>query len=235
MRIMVGIPTLDNVYWKFFLHTVPLIAKLKTNHLVSLCCVNRCAIDRARDITVEIAFKKDCDRILFIDDDTLIPDDTFEKLNPLLDDDKILSASGISYQRGHPFLPMVYKFKDFKFENIGPKWHSNQLIQWPDEPFRVSCNGMGVSLLDVHKMRDIPKPCFSRNGPGTEDFFFYEKVAAMGYEAWVDPSVKATHIGNRSEVTCENHSEFRRESVLKDAQLVEDEGSGRGMVMEAVL
>lgn len=231
MKVMVGIPTLDNVHWEFFLHTTPIIAKLRLKHEVILCCVNRCSIDRARQMTVESAFSGDIDRLLFIDDDTLIPTSTFNKLNSLLDNEKILSASGVSYQRGYPYWPMAYKYEDFDWASEKTHNQSHQIIAMPDKPFRVSCNGMGVSLLDVNKMRDIENPCFSRLGPGTEDFYFYSKVWKAGYEAWIDPSVQAVHLGDRVKVDKFNVDELRGVSIRK----MHDESSGRSVLMEAVL
>lgn len=231
MKIMIGIPTLDNVHWEFFLHTTPILARLRLDHEVVLCCINRCSIDRARQMVVENAFAQKADRVLFIDDDTLIPADTFERLNNLLEGEKVLSASGVSYQRGYPYWPMVYKYQDFDWKNSTPDYHSHQVVEMPNEPFQVSCNGMGVSLLDVGLMKEVAEPCFSRNGMGTEDFYFYQKVFVAGYEAWVDPSVQATHMGEREKVNEHNATDLRGRAL----SAIVGESSGRALKGEATL
>ncbi len=194
MKLMIGIPVLDNVSWPFFLYTSALIGKLARKYELELCFVNRCAIDRAREITVTDAIQRKCDRLLFIDDDTIIPANTVELLNPLLENEKAIVASGFCYQRGYKYMPMVYRYEGLEWGKGQP-----QLIEpFPKEPFQVSCTGMGVSLLKVSLLEVIQKknpPCFGRAGYGTEDFYFFEKVSKEGLTAWVNPDVEATHLG----------------------------------------
>ncbi len=196
MKLMIGIPVLDNVSWSFFLHTSCLIGKLAKKHEIELCFVNRSAIDRAREITVQDALARDCDYILFIDDDTIIPFSTVELLLPLLkNNDKAICASGFCYQRGYSYFPMVYRYKDFEWG----KGESSQLLEpFPKEPFRISATGMGVSLIKVKLLKEIDKddaPCFGRDGAGTEDFYFFKKCWKKKFETWLNPNVEATHLG----------------------------------------
>ncbi len=206
---MLGIPVLDNVSWPFFLYTSALVGKLAKKYSLELCYVNRAAIDRAREITVTDAIQRDCDRILFVDDDTLIPFDTVERLEPLLEREDAVVASGFCYQRGYRYLPMVYRYE-------GLEWGkgSSQLIEpFPEEPFQVNCVGMGISLLKVSLLKKLEKKlgdCFGRDGPGTEDFYFFSKAAKMGYTTWVHPKVEATHMGNPVWINSSNATELRR-------------------------
>jgi len=225
---MLGIPMLDSVSWQFFLFTGKLIGKLARDYdKFYLNCVNRCAIDRAREITVQDAFARDCDYILFIDDDTLIPGDTVERLLKLLEgNDQAIAASGFCYQRGYKYMPMVYRYHDLVWGQ-----GDSQLIEpFPDKPFRVSATGMGISLLKVSLLRELERDlgdAFGRDGPGTEDFYFFAKAYKMGFETWVDPSLEATHLGPSEWINSKTVDAMR----TRDHKVVymPEEDGGRGM------
>jgi len=228
MKLMLGIPMLDNVSWQFFLFTGTLIGKLARKYdKIFLNCVNRCAIDRAREIIVQDAFARDCDYILFIDDDTLIPDSTVERLLPLFDkNEHVVAASGFCYQRGYKYLPMVYRYEDLIWGQGTP-----QLIEpFPKEPFRVSATGMGISMLKVSLLKKLEQDlgdAFGRDGPGTEDFYFFCKAYKMGFETWVDPSLEATHLGPAEWINSRTVNAMR----TRDHKVIymPEEDGGRGM------
>jgi hypothetical protein len=167
------------------------------------------------------------DRLLFIDDDTLVPFDCVDKLEALLQSHPdAISASGFCYQRGYSYMPMVYQYPDYVWAS-----GSCQLIEpWPSEPFRVSANGMGVCLLDVAKLAEIEKqdsPVFGRNGIETEDFYFYHKADKAGFTSWCDPSVEAKHLGDQVLVSSENASELRSRDHVAIYR-IQNEPTGRG-------
>lgn len=208
MKLMLGMPVLDNVSWPIFLYTCTLVGKLAKRHELALSFPNRCAIDRARQIIVDDAIVGGFDRILFIDDDTIIPFETVDLLEPLLEREDAVCASGFCYQRGYKYFPMVYRYEDLVWGKGQP-----QLLQpFPDEPFQVSCVGMGISLLKVpllKKLKEKLGDCFNRDGGGTEDFYFFKKAYDMGYTTWVHPKLEATHLGDRLWVSSENADELR--------------------------
>lgn len=211
MRLVVGIPVLDNVHWKFFLHTTTLVGKLAKEHDVHLCIVNRCAIDRARQIVVDTAMSIKADRILFIDDDTIVPLDTVEHLNPLFEDD-VIAVSGFCYQRGYPYHAMVYHYPEGDWSR---RDHSNQMLEpFPDEPFEVSAVGMGICMLDVNLMRSIEGDCFSRDSKGTEDFYFFAKAKRAGFKVICHPKVQAGHLGMNEYITSANALELRQRDMI---------------------
>ena len=101
----------------------------------------------------------------------------------------------------------------------------NQMYKpFPEKPFRVSANGMGISLLNVkllEKVQEKDKRCFDRAGPGTEDFVFYEKACRYGFESWVDASVQGIHLGDPVELHEKNVDAYRRLSMVN---FLPDEG-----------
>jgi len=216
MKLLLGIPVLDSVSWQFFLRTSQLIGRLAKKYELGLCYVNRSAIDRAREITVTDAIALECDYILFVDDDTIIPADTVEALLPILEEkEDAVSASGFCYQRGYKYLPMVYRYKDLEWG----KGEAQLLEPFPSEPFQVSATGMGVSLLKVSLLKKIEEKygdCFNRDGSGTEDFYFYRKAWQAGYTSWVHPGVEATHLGNHEYINSSTAKDLR----IRDHNLI---------------
>lgn len=206
MKICIGIPVLDNVDYRFFLATSANIGVWSRKHKLFLDTPNRCAIDRAREIIVRDAIEAKCDYILFIDDDTLLPEDTLDQLLPIFEkDESIIAVSGFCFQRGYKYMPMVYKYE--RQFGIG----SCQMIDpWPEEPFEVHAVGMGVCMLKVDLLAKISEPCFGRDGPGTEDFYFFRKAHQAGYKTYVNPKVEAIHIGERILVGSKNVNDLRR-------------------------
>ncbi len=233
--ILVGIPVLDNIGWKFFLWTTTLVAKLAKTYRTEFCLINRAAIDRARQMIVETAITKECDRLLFIDDDTILPLDVVERLNLILEADleKRVSASGICYQRGHPYFPMLYRWKDFKW-GLTDDGSCQIYKPFPAKPFRVSANGMGISLLNVPLLKVIQekqKPCFDRVGPGTEDFVFYEKAHRCGFESWADARIEGIHLGDPVEISSHNADGYRSLSMTNYLP----DGGSRAQIGEVTL
>jgi len=232
MKLLIGIPVLDNVNWRFFLYTTTQVARLAKEYDIAFCTPNRCSIDRARQMCVEAAFKEEADYLLFIDDDTILPLNAAKTLLPLLEPEDVISASGVSFQRGYPYMPMVYRFKDFDFSD---RTTANQLVPpFPLEPFEVSANGMGVSLLKVKLLKEIPEPCFGRDGPGTEDFYFYRKASEKKFKSLVHPDVTALHMGEPMLIGPTNADGLRGLSVssMIPAEFLSKEDGGRAHVCE---
>lgn len=69
-------------------------------------CPERMAIDTARNTAAEMAMNMNCDYLMFLDDDVMIPVDTLEGL---LKSDKDVVA-GLVIIRGYPFNNMAFKF-----------------------------------------------------------------------------------------------------------------------------
>jgi glycosyltransferase involved in cell wall biosynthesis len=68
----------------------------------------RMAIDTARNTAAQMAMEMNCDYLMFIDDDVMVPPDTLEKL--LLADKDIIA--GLVIIRGYPFNNMAFKYKE---------------------------------------------------------------------------------------------------------------------------
>ena len=68
----------------------------------------------------------------------------------------------------------------------------------PDEPFWAEAAGFAVVLLEtkvLQAVRHTSGTCFEPTIRLGEDFEFCRKALRCGYRVFVDPSIKAGHIG----------------------------------------
>lgn len=111
MRIMVLVNTLQSVssfvyanHVDFFVWT----AKNRPDIEFRFYTPHRMSIDNARNTAADLAMKMQCDYLMFIDDDVMIPKNT---LDLLLKADKDIAA-GLVIIRGMPFNVMAFRWMD---------------------------------------------------------------------------------------------------------------------------
>jgi hypothetical protein len=144
---------------------------------------HRLSIDKARNAAAQHALSLDCDYLMFIDDDVMVPPDTFKKL---VDAQKDIIA-GLVMIRGLPFNVMA--FKGDRDENgvlkrnilgnlmLGyfndlPKNEDGTLVEL------AKCEAVGFSccLINMDVIRAIEPPYFITGPSYTEDVFFCLKA-----------------------------------------------------------
>lgn len=133
--------------------------------------------------------------ILTIEEDNAPPADGLLKLYESMD--KYDVVQGLYWTKGEGGQPMVYG--DCK---VIPK---NFVPQKPIAETVMECNGLGMGFnlfkLDIFKNKDLPKPWFKtvqEVGPGgarayTQDLYFFEGAAKLGYRFACDCRVKVGH------------------------------------------
>lgn len=212
-KTLVGINTLANIdQWVYnshmpFFFDLGRIRERKGDKFI-LFAPPRMSIDRMRNEAARIAMEEECTHLMFIDDDILLPDDTYQKL---ISHNKNI-IGGLTYVRGYPFDPMIFDFKrkdsyfmrDFK-ERI-------------NEQGLIDCDALGFScvIMSIDLIKKIPPPYFVTGVNHTEDVYFCKKVKELfPYEKiWVDPSIKTSHkIG--SEFVDDSNVEFWRDYYEK--------------------
>ncbi len=124
--------------------------------------------------------------ILFVDYDVLPRSNTLKRL---LEHDKDI-ISGV--------YPVIQKFKVSWCVSREEPFELMDIEDLPTNPFKayVACNGMLLVKTEVFDKLEWPywKRVHSNNGPSMgSDLYFFDKVAAAGYDAWVDPKVKCGH------------------------------------------
>lgn len=134
----------------------------------------RMSIDRFRNEAMRIALDNAIDYIYFIDDDMLLPPDTFAKLLEGMQQYDILSA--LNYIRGYPFKIMSYKWD----LSSGHKRLMNITEEDLPNPLSgilpVNAIGTAVCLIRVNVFKQVPAPWFLTGPHGTEDIYMCLKA-----------------------------------------------------------
>jgi hypothetical protein len=165
-------------------------------------------LEEAQTKLVEQALALEGQYILFIEDDTVPPPGTIPELTRVLDasDDSVMSCGGIYTTRCKSPEPLVYmKAGD------GPFWN------WKvGDVFPCWSMGFGCQMIKLELFRKMPKPWFreirtreelaefpdlfpeqidqtvKKVGVST-DFFFFRRLAYMGYTALAHGGVLPVH------------------------------------------
>jgi hypothetical protein len=140
--------------------------------------------------------------ILTIEEDNAPPADGLLKLYESMD--KYDVVQGLYWTKGEGGQPMIYGDK-----NIMPK---NFIPQKPKTGEIMECNGLGMGFnlfkLDIFKNPELPKPWFKTvqevsNGGArcyTQDLYFYENAAKLGYRFACDCRVLVGHYDINSDI-----------------------------------
>lgn len=124
--------------------------------------------------------------ILFVDYDVLPRSNTLRRL---LEHDKDI-ISGI--------YPIIQKFKLSWCVSRKKPFKLMEINDLPTNPFKVhvACNGMLLVKMEVFDKLEWPywrNKYFEDGLKMGADLYFFEKVAAAGYDIWVDPKVTCGH------------------------------------------
>lgn len=162
------------------------------------------SISVARNTLVEQALSINADYLLFVDSDVVMeqPSDpniamsqlyqTLNKSKNIEDknykDARIVSGLYRAKQKTGFSYAMWLKYQGTGFMPIS-NWQGNWLP--------VDVVGLGFTLIDMKVFKEIPKPWFIWNDPGSisEDFYFCKLAKEHGYDVRVFTDVKLSHLG----------------------------------------
>src|SRR5439155_21234412 len=114
----------------------------------------RMSIDRARNQAAKMALESECDNLLFIDDDVLVPQDCFKKLIETEGD----IISGLVIIRGWPFNVMAFKETgdgQLDFFNDLPKDSNNKLKELVSNEDKLGAVGFSCCLIKVDLLKSM--------------------------------------------------------------------------------
>ncbi len=172
----------------------------------------RMSIDNARNTAATLAMRYECDYLMFIDDDVLIPKDT---LVHLLEANKDVCA-GLVIIRGMPFHVMAFKFS---------KDNPMQLTNYDELPLHVTCKqdheffkldckdceiayleplvrcdavGFSCCLIKTDILKPLEPPYFLTGPNHTEDVYFCLKLRELEPipSIYMNTSVRCGHLLN---------------------------------------
>lgn len=177
---------------------------------------NRCSIDKFRNQAGRFALQLSCDYLLFLDDDVLIPPNTYQRLKEL---DKDVVTPFV-YIRGYPFEPMFF-MSDSGPEGVinlvkHTKW-KEQVEELGSPIIPVSAIGFSCCLIKVDLLRRMElkenEPWFLTGLNHTEDVYFCMLARTkLGDEVsiFVDTSLVAAHMLDPEFVSVDNRDALQR-------------------------
>ena len=190
MKTLVGINNLISVDQLAYANHCQLwyrLGKENPDDQFLFCNPRRMSIDGMRNFCAKAALENECDYILFIDDDVLVPFDCYKKL---LSHKKDIIA-GVTHIRGYPFEPMIFNFSNkqcFYYRD-----YKDNIVDG-----LVECDAVGFSccLIKVDILKQIRPPFFITSPAHTEDVYFCKKAKDQipDIKIYVDPTVETAHI-----------------------------------------
>lgn len=187
---------------------------------------HRMTIDNARNLAAKQAMSLECDYLMFLDDDVLVPHDTFEKLVAAQKD--IIAA--LVYLRGYPFHVMAFKDAEttgrvsLNYYDDLPKNEDGSL----QELVPLAAVGFSCCLIKVDVIQAIEPPYFVTGPLNTEDVYFCLKTRELDPQPsiYLHTGIKCGHMLNPEPIeyaTRDLHTQFC-EGLLKIQP--QDNGSG---------
>lgn len=195
MKTLVGVNTLTNIDQPVYANHCQFWFRLGRTYPKDdfvFCTPKRMSIDRMRNFCAQAAMELECDYLMFIDDDVVVDIDAWGKLQRENKD----VISGITYIRGYPFHPMV-----FKFEEGSDNFYMDDYREKIGKDGLVHCDAVGFScvLISVELLKKLEPPYFLTGPNFTEDVYFCKKARELipNLDICAHPLVETAHgLGN---------------------------------------
>lgn len=179
---------------------------------------HRMSIDNARNSAAKMALEAECDYLMFIDDDVLIPPATLELL---LAADKDIIA-GLVMIRGYPFNVMAFKHGEkttLDGREVKTLEYFNDL-EYIDEDKKVlkelqECDAIGFScaLIKCDILKPLEPPYFLTGRYHTEDVYFCMKVKEAldpKPEIYLHTGIQCGHVLNPEPIEWSTKEAFKK-------------------------
>ena len=164
---------------------------------------------RARNNLVDLAIVNDCQYLLMLDDDMVVPPDLFRRLHVHGKD----VTGCLYYQRGGAYHPVIMKQTNKKDGLKGIQFidHFDPMIRKPGL-YQIDGGiiGGGCMLFKTDVFRKIPQPYFWIDGIVGTDVHVCNQLNDAGVEIWCDTSIELGHVGEAEIVTSRTIPEYAR-------------------------
>ena len=193
MKIGICVPLYNVVPASFFVNFINRISEFyqQERYDIQIYLQNSTIVDKARNELVRMALKDNCDYILFIDSDTIIPSGALDTLLAM----DVDIASGLYFSKGKPYLP-VARMKEGDKHCFLEDFEFNQIME-------VQGVGMGCCLIKTKIFEGMEFPYFKlewREKDGikyqiAEDLYFCDEAVEKGHKIFLNTGVVCEHFG----------------------------------------
>lgn len=163
---------------------------------------------RARNNLVDLAVINDCEYLLMLDDDMIVPADLFKRLVAHKKD----VVGCLYYQRGGAYHPVIMHQKNEKDGLKGIQFidHFDPMIRKPGLYKLDGVLGGGCMLFKTDVFRKLQQPYFWIDGIVGTDVYICSRLHDAGVALWVDTSIELGHVGETQIVTSRTIPEYAR-------------------------
>jgi 2-polyprenyl-3-methyl-5-hydroxy-6-metoxy-1,4-benzoquinol methylase len=161
---------------------------------------------RARNNLVDLAMFNDCEYLLMLDDDMIVPPDLFKRLHSHHKD----VVGCLYYQRGGAYHPVIMRQTNMKDGLKGIQFinHFDPIIKNPGLHKIDGVIGGGCMLFNTDVFRKLEQPYFWIDGIVGTDVYVCDRLQRAGIEIWADTSIELGHVGEAQIVTSRNIPEY---------------------------
>lgn len=175
----------------------------------------RLSIDRFRNLAAETAIRYNCDYILWLDDDVIVPMDGFSKLLAACENGAQVAAGNVIV-RGYPYDFMAFHWvgepmksnlkiiseepKSFPMDNIG-------------ELEQVGAVGFSFCLISVEPIKKMKAPYFLTAPNHTEDVYYcflLHELMKEDVKIVIDWSIECNHILGEETISRTNRTAYKK-------------------------
>ena len=210
-KVLVGIPLKGHtppasyhdrmLMWKHLGHREEqdFFEKKSPRYTFSLSCTGEILVPYARECFAKQAVDMGCDYLFMIDDDMLGPPDLFFKL---LKHDKDIVAP-LAFTRNPDHKPVIYQVIDGYDPISHENYYLNTYVMNYPRNRLVQCDavGFGAVLIKADVLKKMAEPRFMGLMGTGEDVAFCWKAKKLGFEVWMDTSIKLGHLGSSIVIT----------------------------------
>lgn len=214
MRVALGIPIVREVDGYAYASHLNLAISVGRQSDVVICApVDVFPHDKARIAVWDTAREHNCDLLLFVDSDIVVPHKTFDLLLKTLRGTGAAMVAASCPRRGFPYNTTW--FKHFP-EGICP-------IEGAPEPIQIDSCGLPCNLIDMRKVEGNGEDLFrmgyiAEGAYQWEDGFFCQQLRRQDLKVYGDPNVEVAHLGERIRITRSNAEQLRRLHLLNTQQ-----------------
>lgn len=189
MKVLIAVPCMDQVPAQF----AQCLATLGKVDKTIVAFQIGSLVYTSRNDLVQIAIKRGCDYIFWLDSDMMFPPDALVRMFKSLEHGDIVS--GLYFRRVAPFTPVIYDKLDIDETGC----HYTEPKEIPDGIFEVEGCGFGCVLMPTDIMLDVMEkygsPFTPINGIG-EDLSFCWRARQLGFKIVCDPDIPLGHVGH---------------------------------------
>lgn len=188
MKLLIAIPTRDEMHYLFVKSLTDLIRKLDEDGVnYEIAFQGATLVYIGRDKLAKKAIDEGFSHVLWLDSDMVFKPELLEDLmfcgKPFV--------TGIAHGRRAPHFSCVFK-------QVLPKVERWEYEEYPSTPFKIAACGFACVLIEtriLEKVWTTHGTCFFPTRELGEDVAFCYKAEKLGFEIWAEPTVQLGHIG----------------------------------------